>query len=435
MKETSKRWVPYFFLMLLSPLLSLYFGVRDKGLTMKAKKWLLIIFITIFGSVLHIKKGGPDAYRHQESVNEHYVNLSASEFSAELYDIITFRAPEGTTGDVYLHVLGYFVGSILQMPSLLFVFVGFIYAIFYIGAVFRLLNILKGYKLTLIVLNFLFALIVWKTVQDMQTIRTYTGLWVMFYGGLSYFETGRVKYLGLLALPPLIHLGYFIMVIPVWIVVIFRNRKLIYSIIFIVSFFTQIVPEQWALQQLRKFPLGVNKIHSYYLGQERMQEEEAANNQSSQNRRFYRSYQNSQIHHLGFYIPAFALLIFGGYFFNMAFLESSLFSTGILAKALSNGTFFLFALSARLNAVAGVFILSAIVILFSKGYNFNHKGKFKRRLEKVSLWTGWVLLAPYFIYKLAEFVNFGSFFLLLFPFIPWFTEINFSIKTFILEII
>lgn len=434
MSRTDKNWIPYSLSMLISPLGSLFLVVRDRGLSSSSKKWLFIIFITIFGSVLSIKVQGPDAYRHQERVEDHYVPLTYSEFSSELYEILTLSQPEGTTGDVYLHVLGYFVGGVMQMPGLFFTAVGFIYAFFYVGSIFKLFQLFQPNRLTLIISSFLLAFITWKTIQDMQTVRTYTGLWVMFYGGLSYFETGKNRYWILMVLPPLIHLGYFIMTLPLWTVAILKNRKMLFAGIFFISFFTQIIPEQWALSQISRVPIGVNKIEGYYVEpEERTVEGEATGN--SQNMRFYAAYEESGLHKWGVFITAFALILFGAYFLHMGPLESSLFSTGLLAKALSNGTFFLYALTNRLDYVAGVFILAAIILLLGRGYEVSNNSKFKERLEKMSLWAGWGLLAPYFIYKLAEFVNFGSFFLVIFPFVPWLTQVNFSIKEFILSLI
>lgn len=432
MAKNSKSLIPYTFFMLITPVIGLFLGNFDRRLSPNAKKWLLIIFITIFGSTFNMKPS-PDAVRHQESVENHYTEKTYREFFVEAYNILTFKKVEDTKNDLYLHCLGFLVGGILQMPKLLFTFVAFIYAYFYVGSAFKIIRLLKGKPWTSLAVAFFLAFVAWKTIHDLQTIRTYTGLWIMFYGALSYFQSGNKKFLALLALPPFIHLGYFVMVIPAWIVVFFHNWKMIYAVLFFVSFLTQVIPEQWALKQLQKVPIGAQKIEAYYQSPTERTQADSLEKKQDQNLRFYRAYMITGLHTWGFSICAMVLILAGGYFFYMNFIESCLLSTGILAKALSNGVFFITALSNRLEAIAAVFILAAITLFLVHQQEYMKAKKFRPKLIKLGFFLGFTLIIPVFIYKIAGFIGWASFFLIFFPFIPWLTEVNFSIRDVILH--
>ena len=66
--------VRYLFLMFISPALSLL-GTLLSGIPLNAKKWLSIIFITIYGSIITFGEGA-DGTVHWAAVYEYYLDKS-----------------------------------------------------------------------------------------------------------------------------------------------------------------------------------------------------------------------------------------------------------------------------------------------------------------------------------------------------------------------
>jgi hypothetical protein len=136
-----KVFLQYSFIGVFSPLTMLLFGLKSQNVNYK--KWALIIFITIYGSIIFLSDTN-DGFRHQQNVYNTYSNMSFEVFFSTLFDILTFQSVEGTKGDVYIHVLSFFVGSILQTPKLFFVFVAFIYGYFYSSSILLIAQYVKN---------------------------------------------------------------------------------------------------------------------------------------------------------------------------------------------------------------------------------------------------------------------------------------------------
>lgn len=408
--------------MLVSPALALIEGLKSQDI--RFKKWLLIIFITIYGSIIILNIEN-DGYRHWENVYIHYVDLSFSQFSSELYNIILQKHNAETNKDVYIHVLSYLTGGILRMPWSFFVFVSFIYAYFYVNSIFKLLTVTKAKKLNKLLIFLVMAFILWKNIEGINTVRTWTGLWVLFYGAISYFQSRKLKYLLLMAAPPLIHVGYFVMIIPVWIVVIFKSRPLLYSIIFAASFISPVINQTSVLKHLSKTEVGEAEVKGYYRENGVTYEDFRENNK---NTAWYLNTQKMGVQDWGINIAAGVLILFGCYFRKMTPLEGGLFSAGILTQALSNSTYFIYALSNRSAIIAAVFILAAIILVLRRGYLENQKLPY-RKWQLYGLLLACLVMVPYMIYQIAGLIYFVSVFMLFLPFIPWFVnDINISIR-------
>ncbi len=111
------RYLVYsFFLMLISPILTVINGLKIKN--GEVQKWILILAITFYGSTITISPGN-DGYRHLKNVTEHYSDLSFSEFLSETINILTFKTVDGTKGvsififlillEPFCKCLGYFL--------------------------------------------------------------------------------------------------------------------------------------------------------------------------------------------------------------------------------------------------------------------------------------------------------------------------------------
>src|SRR5690554_4885866 len=97
--------------MFISPTLSLIHGLKGNfGAEFKRK--LLIVFITIYGSVISLTVES-DGFRHQEQVYNHYVDLSFVDFFSEVFDVLLFRGNPNINDDLYIHVISYLTGGLL----------------------------------------------------------------------------------------------------------------------------------------------------------------------------------------------------------------------------------------------------------------------------------------------------------------------------------
>lgn len=226
--------------------------------------------------------------------------------------------------------------------------------------------------------------------------------------------------------PPFVHFAYFIMAIPAWIVAIAGNRKKIYTVLYIISFFSLLLTPQMTIPLLKTTQLGQNKVQSY----------RRKSNPTTEGRlnalsgsRFYNRYFKSGIAYWLIVLIAFTFIVFGTYFRSFNALESSLFSTGLLMKAFSNTLWYISAIHHRTNVIASLFILGA-VLLFLQRYYFSKKSLPFTKVQQVLLWIAMILLFPaIFIFRAAQFTNYASAFLVIFPFIPWINgNFNFALS-------
>lgn len=425
--QNKKSLVYSVLLMFIFPMLSLAHALKGK-FGPKYKRYLLIVFITIYGSIITISEGN-DGYRHWQNVYLYYLDMPFTKFLAQIGDILLFKFNPEVKGDLYIHVLSYFTGTLLQLPGLFFVFVSFVYAYFFAGSMVKLFYLTRE-KVGFSWLFYGFALvfILWKNIEGINTVRTWTGLWILFYACLSYYQTKKWKYILLMFVPPLVHIGFFVMAIPAWIVLVFGVRRKAYIVVFAFSFVATVFSPQTVNQELQETEVGANKVQAYSVEQEATSEEiSEAYSSSTWYKRFYKlGFQTWAVNLL-----AFAFIIFLVYRNVMTPLESSLFSIGLLSIALSNSAWFLYALASRSSLVAGLFILATVVLLWRRGCftpaYFNNKRYLKAAMV-ISLW----LLVPFIFYKLADMIYYININMVAFPFIPWFTDkLDMSIREFI----
>ncbi|MEL7251686.1 MAG: hypothetical protein AAFO03_24900, partial [Bacteroidota bacterium] len=229
-------------------------------------RFLLILLIVIYGLTLPMTEAA-DGYRHQQMVINEYLDMGWDRFFSDLFKILTFEV-SSSSRDVYKHIISFICGSLLQSPYLFFFFVSFVYGYFYSGVVIQLFRnfyiqkTAKGFIFWALVVLFFLN----KNVEGIQTVRTWTGLWALFYGVFMYEHTQKKKYLLVMLFAPLIHFGYFVMAIPAYVVVFFGNYYRIIGIIFIISTLTSFVNLSLLRQVVPSASLAQQKLDGY--GQE-----------------------------------------------------------------------------------------------------------------------------------------------------------------------
>jgi len=387
-------------------------------------KWSLIIFVTIYGSLIDLSPGN-DGYKHLNNVQTYYGDLSFEQFYQDTENMFLLKANEYAQEDPYIHILSYLCGTILGLPYLFFVIVGFVYGYFYIGSLFELFSYFPKIKSSRIFFFIALLFILWESVEGVNSVRTWTGMWVLFYACLKYYRTKKRKYLFLMFVPPMIHIGYLAMAIPTYIVLMFGNKKRVYSIVFFASFFMQFGGQVAILNSLSKTEVGQNKVEGYYV-EEQTGVEGTLTKYSKSN--WYMKLVRAGLHNYAVYGLAFVLIIVGVYFKRMPDYVSKIFSIGLLTIALSNSTWFLYALHNRSAKVGTTFILAGLILVWQHGV-FSGLKKRTEALVKFFFLIALLVCFPFFVYKVSTLMQFMSVFLISIPALPWvLREANLSIR-------
>jgi hypothetical protein len=415
---TLKQNLKYHYLLfLISPILGLVHGLKTKS--KKYIRWSIFIFTVIYGSLLHPSFLG-DGRRHWERVYDHYQYLDFSVFWTELMAILSLAPLETTNDDPYIHLLSYLVGGIFNAPGLFFVAVAVVYAYFYSGAIVKLLSYVNwssNYN-KFFFLFFLVIFLLWIPPLKMQTVRTWTGMWVLVYAILSYHETKKKKYLFLALMPPFIHVGYLALALPIWAVLFSGFRKpIVYFLIFISSIFVSNFVEQIGFNKFAsQTELGASKTKAYYVDDDRAEQNARNSEGSSQNNRFYKVFASNKIHLkllTGLIIFMFIFLRKRGF----GRIENTLFSYGLAMAAFANFFTSIFAVHNRGWNIAGVLILSLLVIFLSK-QNFKNIS-FSTFKIKLPLYIFSIGFIPYLLYLMSDFLSFTSPYVFFLPLINW----------------
>lgn len=408
-------------LMLISPALGLFYGLRKTSINFK--KWIITIFVTIHGSIMLFAPGA-DGERHLGNVYRHYLNLDFSEFYGETIDILLFHPQTDTNDDIYIHFVSFISGTVLSSPGLLFIIVSFVYGYLYASGLLKVLSFptIKKSKAATLFLAFGFLFIMYRSVESINTVRTWTGAWMLFNGAFGYFHSRKRKYLYLVALSPFVHTAYFIMALPTVAVLFLGNKKIWYAIIFCVSFVFSF-NQSSVLNQLQKTELGSKKAKAYLIEDEEERKERFVGHGN-----WYKVYGTKLSIAWGVTALAFLFLFTQIYFKHLQELEAKLFSAGILTVALANFSDFLYALNNRSMILSGFFIISSLV-LFLKRDGLVSLPKLLKTITTLALYIIFGVFAIFLIYQCSNLLNYLSFYLLGFPFLPWFTEeVNFSLR-------
>ena len=410
--------------------MGLVYGLKSKSLAYM--RWSIFGFVVIYGSLFNSSFLGDGAV-HWNNVYNHYQYLDFSVFWSELLDIMMLDHSREVNDDPYIHILSYFVGGVLNAPGLFFVFVGAVYGYFYSGVMVKIIGYInwKSKYNKFYFIFFLSILILWIFPLKMQTVRTWTGMWVLLYAILSYHETRKKKYLLLALMPPLIHIGFLALAFPIWVVLFtgFRNPKF-YFIIFVLSIFFSNALQQTGFSNFAsQTSVGESKIEDYTLDDTRIERYADIREKRHSDTNFYKRFEdiNLQINVLsGIIIFIFIFLRKRGF----GKIEITLFSYGLAMAAFSNFFNSIYAVHNRGWEIATILILSLLVIFLSKNnlrsipYSF-----FKVRLPLFIFIIG---LFPYCLFLLSNTLSFTSPFVFFLPVISW---IDSKIATTIREVI
>lgn len=323
------------------------------------RHWLLTLFMVVLGFVALINASG-DARRHLMDVELVYSQMSLNLFLSDLWRILTFQLTESGSKDVYKHLIAWLFGGVLGMPQLFFPFVAGVYGYFFAGSVLHVLRDFCLSRTNYVVLAFVFVFLMLQGVDGYFTVRTWTGMWILIYACLQYHEQPRVRYLLLMFVPPFIHLGFFLLAIPAWIVLTFGSRPLAYVIVFALSSVTTILPQEQIMQQIAQTERGATQVAGYRAERQDSAIEEFLGNTQETN--FYNAYRRAGLQRWAPTVLVVTLLACGMYLRWMTHYQKRIFSIGLLTLSFSNMTWFLFAVHNRSLTIAMVFIVAAYLM-------------------------------------------------------------------------
>lgn len=398
----------------------------------KSEKFYTFFGTLFFGLVgsLFVYVEGSDGYSHLLKAKNLYLDMSFGEFLKKSFEILTFDSTSGST-DMYLHIISFVSASILQIPSLIHVFAGLILGYFFTKSVLLLLKDQLGVSKSAILIGFVFLFLLIRSISALNSIRMWTGMWVLFYGAYSYVLTKEKKYLFVLLFAVGVHFSYVVILIPVIFSYFFKKRKWILIFIYILSFSAAIgfgsvssfIPQADLLE---------SKQNTYVIDSDDDLERYEARNIESQkereNQNFYKA--SGEINYLNYSIVGLTIILLFFYLrkesdLNLEFLTA----TGIVLYSFSNVVSFSPSLAGRTKTIAAVFILAAAIHLQLSLKNYRLSFKNIRRL-KSSLILFLVSSIPMVLFQISYIFQNTSFFLFLFPQVSWFFgDYDFSIRT------
>lgn len=418
------KWYPYL-LFFLSPFLGLFYGL--KSLNDRGKLIIFSVFGFFYGLLIQYKEGN-DAASHAAKI-ESYTYFGFEEFVHGLRDIFTLTPSVNAPADPYLHFLLGISGSFFSSKIVLFSIVGAIYGYFYGSALLKIIKIPQGQRISLMVFSLIFLFVIHRSFESMQTIRSWTGMWVLFNGVAGYYSTKEKRYILLMLFSSFFHLMYAFISLPALIFLILKrvSPKIIIGI-YVLSFAVN-VNTLTLVETASQNDLAKSKLASYYRIDQYSGEEfdPIALRQESSNAVWYAKYGKTTSVYTGATYFFFFLIVFGYFSKNkLTELEYGLLGTGILLASLSNFLSFAFALYSRTMANATTYILAVMVLLaLRKGFDNTQFSFWKRSLG----WVGVIIFIPKIIYFLSDFMYRTSFFLISTPFLGFLgDDFNLSIR-------
>jgi len=404
-----------------------------KTSSQRYRHWLLTAFVTMYGATIAIRYDptgqGSDGVRHLLLVYDHYVGMSFAQFAEDLWYVLTLQdASHPAIRDPYKHLVSYFVGGVLGQPQFFFTVIAFVYGYFFTGSLLEIFRHVQWRHFNYVILGLAAMLFLVKNIEGVNTVRTWTGLWVLVYACLRYYDTKKARYALMMLLPPFIHFGYFVMVLPALAVLVLGNKPRVYAVIFMLSSVTTFINPGDIVDIVSTTERGAEAVAGYYVEEEATFEDRLAYAQNVGGR-WWNQFRFLGIQKWALNILIYTLLAAGVYFSLMSYRQKSLFSVGLITLALSNSTWFFFAVSNRSWLIGCVFILASFIMTRTNPHTGSGLIKQAPPYYKWGVNLSLLLFFPFFLYNLSTILDYPSVFMFVAPFVVWLEpEMNMSIK-------
>ncbi|MEQ8704201.1 MAG: EpsG family protein [Phaeodactylibacter sp.] len=422
---TYKNKLVYFFqnllVSLIAPAISLYYGLKNGNKSQQ--KIVLFIFFLFYGATLHMDVEN-DGHRHLEAVRNFYPEMSFRLFINSSLKILVFQESGVGSDDIYKHVVSYLSGNIIGYPPIFFVIVAGVYGFFFINSIYEIFDRpLFNRYLPLMAVGFLF--IMHKNVEGVNTVRTWTAMWILLFGVIKFLKYKNNKYLIFIALTPLVHFSYIVFIVPVLAGLFIKRKPNLALAAFLLSMvFSGFNPNKGLSNRFGGQEIIKERIENYSIDKQSTANERWANINKKKEQRLYKSMQS-----FGLQSYAFVFIIFIMYFFVIRIYNPSnlfvyFFTLGTTIHAFSNFTWFITEVAGRSRVIGEMFILISLFLILRDTAVYFRKKEFKWGLN-IYL----ILMIPFAIWNTSRWFDHPSLFSFIMPGLVIINpEMNFSLK-------
>jgi hypothetical protein len=382
--------------------------------------------ITIFGTLFFGLVGsvfvyveGADGHTHLMNAKENYLEMSWVDFLESLFQILTLSASEGAT-DIYLHCISFISASVLQTPELIHVFAGLVLGYFFSKSVLLVLKNNLAVKKGYILLGFIVLFLLIQSIGALNSIRMWTGMWVLFYGTYSWAITKKRKYLYVMLFSVFVHFSYAVILLPVIVAYIMQKRKKIIVAVYIISFFSTLSFSIFEAY-IPKTNLLESKQKTYAItseeDEERYEETALYKQKEVANMNFYKA--SGQTNYVNYSIVGLSVILIFFYLKkNTDNTFTFLVAIGLGLYTFSNLVAFSPSLQGRTKTIAATFLLAAAIFLQFNLKKYRLSRKNLRRLN-IGLTLFLISSIPIFLFQISDILQNMSFFILILPQISW----------------
>lgn len=206
-----------------------------------------------------------------ERYEEEYYSHQGTNIGDLFVELISLQ-----NGKFYNSFISFVCGLVLESHHFYFLFLFLIYGYFYINVI-NLFIDNKYLKLDRRGLIFFFGVFLFLLLRPLPNIAFYTGGMFIVYNMVSYYKTDDKRYLYLLLLAPLIHIGLALYLLLPVLLVLFKKRTAYYVIFVLLTFSagkTNVVSALGALSESNSGTIIQSKFDDYASedGQARLEE-------------------------------------------------------------------------------------------------------------------------------------------------------------------
>ena len=411
-------------LLFVSPFVFLIFSVIENKLS---KTIIFTIFGAIYGFLMVIQDGN-DSSRHIENVS-HYTELGLTSFLQILIKILVFTKTDGFPKDIYAHIMYWTTGYLFKSKYLLFLFGGAIFGFFYGWSIEKIYKTVKiSSHLILIILTVI--LITHRSFENIQTLRSWTGMWYLCSSTLFFVFTTKKKAIIMIFLSTFFHLMFGLILVPILIgIFIKRINYFILVSLYISSFFisfqseilSKIVDDNEVVQE---------KIQMYSaknVGGVMVDKLEDRKNKSSV--AWYTKFGKTDSVYLVtnlFIILLLAILRLQPLFISKE--THQIIVIGIFIAIFANYMDFSFAFYSRTMATASTFIYIGSIFLWNEVFKSKNKKLKLISRVKVGYYLASILIIPKIILSISAFLTLMSFYVFFTPILYFVTD-NISVMS------
>ncbi|AXJ01691.1 hypothetical protein CYPRO_2449 [Cyclonatronum proteinivorum] len=428
----NKKYVQTLALFFIAPIIALISGIRtgnEKFITVTGT-----IFMGFIGS-LYFYRPGSDGYTHLMRASENY-DISLLEFLSKVPLWLTNQGAL-MQSDLYLPVLSYISVALFGVPELIHVFGGLVLGYFFTKSVLLLIKDSNVRKWSLLFILFLVFFLTIRSISALNSLRMWTGMWVLFYGAFGFYKYREKKFLLIIFFSAIIHFSYYLYVLPVILAYLLSSKPKIITAIFVGSlFFTLPFVSVDNLAQFFPEDSAFEHRASYTIVDPSTRQAVATSSETSN---FYRAYGSSIYRNYSTVILSVLLIVainlnkrYSLLFNNESDYKCFVFLVSCGLMLFSTINIFSFGGFAGRGHTIGALFLTASVLMLLAQSNISAIPYY----FKAGIYLFLITAIPFWLFHLSFILNTVSFFVLALPFLNWLLPVeDMSIRDFIAQFI